>query len=80
MSNSDDQLEMFEKETARSLLDQLLRNRAYNAMMLHVQKPCMRYAKSAYDWKTVFECGFRSTHDLPSRVNSPMHDSGMRSS
>ena len=78
MSNSDDQLEMFEEEAARSLLDQLLeesrlyktskdyldlleftkrlRNFApFNAMLLHVQKPGLRYAAAAYDWKARFE-------------------------
>lgn len=78
MSKPDDQLEMFEEEAARSLLDQLLeesrlyktskgylklleftkrlRNFApFNAMLLHVQKPGMRYAASAYDWKARFE-------------------------
>jgi hypothetical protein len=78
MSKSDDQLEMFEEEAARSLLDQLLedsrlyktskdylelleftkrlRNFApFNAMLLHVQKPGLRHAASAYDWKARFE-------------------------
>ncbi len=78
MKKSDGQLEMFEEEAARSLLDQLLeesrlyktskdyfelleftkrlRNFApFNAMLLHVQKPGLTYAASAYDWKTRFE-------------------------
>ena len=78
MSQSDDQLDLFEEEVARSLLDQLLddsklyktskdylellefikrmRNFApFNAMLLQVQKPGIRFAASAYDWEKRFE-------------------------
>ncbi len=73
----DGQLSLFETETVRALLDQLLsdsrlytstrdykelldfvarmRNFApFNAMLLQVQKPGLRFAASAYDWRTRF--------------------------
>lgn len=71
------QQDLFESETARTLLDQLLedsrlyhgsedylklldfvvnlRNFApFNAMLLHIQKPGLSYAASAFDWRERF--------------------------
>ena len=76
-SEVEGQLELFETEAARSLLDQLLtdsrlytqskdykdllefvvrlRNFSpFNAMLLQVQKPGLRFAASAYDWRERF--------------------------
>ena len=78
MSHKNPPPDLFEEDSARSLLDQLLaesqlykaskdylelleftkclRNFApFNAMLLHVQKPGLRYAASAFDWMTRFE-------------------------
>ena len=77
MNAEAEQLDLFEEEAARSLLDQLLddsklyktskdymelldfikrmRNFApFNAMLLQVQKPGIRFAASSYDWEKRF--------------------------